>query len=136
MKYSLEQAYKQARYVVYYQQREEIITVGKHCLWLDNLMKAKNIHQAAFMTAYNPQSHILNDQTNEFNHHKLEKIINAKGFSYLTGYSSDQKGEWPQEQSFLIFNLQQKEAQQLAVSFKQLAYLWIEYAIPVRLINT
>ena len=127
-------AYLQARYIIMFDQQEYCMRVGQRHMWLDRIMSHHNYHNGIFITAYNPGSQLQSEQMNQQNQQRLISQLAADDMSYFCGYSTDDEGLWPVEQSLLVFNLTDDSANLYAQSYRQNAYLKIIINQPVKLV--
>jgi hypothetical protein len=95
------------------------------------MYEASHKKRAAFITAYNPGSIELSNKENKERNQKLEKKIQALHLEYIHGEGKCDENEWSGEESFLVFEIKQKEAIRLGKAFGQNAIVWIpENSIP------
>jgi len=134
MEPSLYKAYQQATYIVINEGRQKQVEVDVYSIALDELLIEYQAQNAIFITAYNPRSVISSDAENQLRNSKLKSHLVQKGFRTLNGYSTDKAGSWPKEESFLVFELSQNRARELARAFEQNAYLNISLKRPVQLV--
>ena len=127
-------AYLHARYIIMFEQQEYCIRVGQRYTWLDRMMSLNNYHNGIFITAYNPGSQRQSEQLNQQNQQGLISQLVTDNISFIYGYSSDDEGLWPIEQSLLVFNLTDDSANLYAQAYQQTAYLKIITNQPVKLV--
>lgn len=77
----------------------------------------------AYLTAWNPGSVIQMDFVNRQKQEELELFLRGAGYAVLPGLARDPRGQWPDEESILVFGLQWEKALQLGRKFKQNAIL-------------
>lgn len=77
----------------------------------------------AFLTAWNPGSEIQMDFVNREKQEELELYLRGSGFAVLPGVAKDPAGEWPDEESLLVFGLGWEKALLLGRKFNQHAIL-------------
>jgi hypothetical protein len=87
----------------------------------------------AFITAWNPLPEILTSAENQARNKELSNIMTEKGYRYHSGVGRSDAGDW-QEDSFLIENITLDEAKQLAKQFGQLAFVYWEKGIEIKLL--
>ncbi|WP_342804633.1 DUF3293 domain-containing protein [Alteromonas sp. M12] len=122
-------AYKNAEYVVFADglaDNQFVMLVDKYCDALQRLMYQKDCKQAAFITAYNPRSHLLPESQNRNAHTHLKNQIQQLGFKFINGQGQDPKGHWPAEKSLLVLNIDKHQAMNIAKQWGQNALIWIE----------
>lgn len=123
-------AYQHAEYVVF-GDTEIVLLVDTYSAALHRTMIEKGVSQAAFISAFNPHSEILDGAENLKRHDALTKELNGLGFDFLPGLGRDKKGQWPDEKSVLVLNMPNDSAKTLANQYDQNAIIWIEQdAIP------
>ncbi|MEO1435318.1 MAG: DUF3293 domain-containing protein [Bacteroidota bacterium] len=88
----------------------------------------------AFITAHNPGSQIQTLQQNEQANARLLEKIRELDLQHLDGVAKSQDGHWPEEISYLVYNLSKEKALQLARSFGQNAILFCSLPGNVELI--
>jgi hypothetical protein len=118
-------AYRQASYVVFGDDSEFVLKVGKVSQELVTIMKNNNVNSAAFLTAYNPHSQQLELTVNEQSQAKLFRELQSLKINYLQGEGRDDSGEWLAESSVLALGISLQNAEILAEQFKQNAFVWI-----------
>lgn len=77
----------------------------------------------AFLTAWNPGSEIQMEFVNRGKQEELEMHLRASGYAVLPGVARDPSGEWPDEESILVFGLGWEKALLLGRRFNQHAIL-------------
>jgi hypothetical protein len=118
-------AYRQASYVVFVDDSEITLKVGKVSPELVTIMKNNNVNCAAFLTAYNPHSQQLELTVNEQSQAKLFRELQSLNINYLLGEGRDDSGEWLAESSVLALGISLQNTEILAEQFKQNAFVWI-----------
>jgi hypothetical protein len=118
-------AYRQASYVVFEDDSEIVLKVGKVSPELVTIMKNNNVNCAAFLTAYNPHSQQLELKENEQSQAKLIGELQSLNINYLLGEGRDDSGKWRAESSVLALGINLQNAEILAEQFKQNAFVWI-----------
>jgi len=76
-----------------------------------------------FITAWNPLPEILEIEENQKRNKQLENDIQNLGLEYLNGIGVSVDGKWS-EQSFFIKNIALAKVNELAVKYKQLAFVF------------
>jgi N-formylglutamate amidohydrolase len=123
-------AYQDAEYVVV-SDVEFVMSVDQYCSTLKLLMVDNNSRQAAFITAFNPFSKMLDGNQNQRRHQRLIRDITELGLTFIEGIGRDKSGEWPGETSLLILGISLLEAQRLGRRYGQNAVIFIaEDAVP------
>lgn len=115
---------------------ELVFRVDHHNKKLKELILINQCKHATFITACNPMSQILDEKENQHRVRLLEQYLIDRGYSFLTGYSDDDAGQWPTEYSFFVLDLPLAEAKLLATKYQQKAYLWVDCHGQVNLIDT
>jgi N-formylglutamate amidohydrolase len=94
-------------------------------------MTQKKFSQAAFITAFNPYSEILDESENLKRHTELSKELVDLGYEFILGIGRDKEGGWEGEKSVLVLNIPNDTAKFLGNKYGQNAIVWIEKdAIP------
>ena len=112
----LAQAYQETQYVALDPQGREHILVADRANPFD--------HSWAYITAENPRSRPLSPSENTERTARLIQQVEHAGFEYWRGEGRGTDGDWPPEQSLLIFDIPNEEARRLAVEFDQNAYVY------------
>lgn len=128
--------YQKARYVLEIEDLELELRVGEYNADFNALVKQQKSRQSIFITAFNPQSKLYPLAVNRENNEKLLAAIKDAGYQYWVGYGQDDEQKWPKEESFVVFDIEREDADELARRFSQNAYLWITIDSPVELIVT
>jgi len=126
-------AYQQARYAVRHQEQLHAFRIGEKCSLMNKLLAAHQTDSAVFITAFNPASERYPLDINLKNNQRLRFELQGKGYQYLPGIGCDDKGEWPKEESMLVFGAKIEVADRWAIEYRQNAYLVIESGLPVSL---
>ncbi|MCW8878521.1 MAG: DUF3293 domain-containing protein [Kangiellaceae bacterium] len=129
----LASAYREAIYQFSFQGLNYNLEVDRKNENLDRLLGSLDTSQAAFITAFNPQSQILSKTENTLNQSRLVKRVEQMGFQYLKGFSTDQNFSWPKEESLFVTGISFEKALALAVEFNQKGFLFIQLFRPVKL---
>jgi hypothetical protein len=123
-------AYQSAEYAVC-TDTEFVMLVDTYSPSLQRTMTEKQFTQAAFITAFNPYSEMLDVSENLKRHNALSKELNDLGFDFLQGIGRDKDGQWQGEKSVLVLNITNDTAKFLGNKYGQNAIIWIEEdAIP------
>jgi len=85
--------------------------------------KLNHLESWAFLTAWNPLPVILSEAENKRRNLELEDDIKALDLKYNLGVGISQDENW-KEDSFFIENCTEEKANELAVKYGQLAYVW------------
>jgi hypothetical protein len=91
------------------------------------LLAAQRQHGAgcsAFVTACNPLGRIGDVAANRLRRRELRQEIERLGLQTLPGVGGSADGEWPDEESDLVFGLDLAGARLLGRRFRQNAVLW------------
>jgi len=66
----------------------------------------------------------LADDDNAARQSALEKELTKRSLKFLPGFGMDGKNAWPDEASFLVFNLSLEASRALARKYEQNAFVW------------
>lgn len=121
---NLIKAYREAIYKVYTDDQEITFQVGKVSAELVALMTFWGVETAAFMTAFNPFSELLDLQENESRQQKMWAEIEVTCPKVFPGMGQDLLGEWPHEPSLLALGISIEEAERVADRYEQNAFIW------------
>lgn len=84
-----------------------------------------HLNSWAFITAWNPLPEVLPLEANKDRSHQLAQDIKNLGLQYSHGIGVSEDEEWSEE-SFFIENITLEKANELAVKYGQLAFVWGE----------
>ena len=118
-------AYRQASFVVLFQDREIKLHIGRVSHELKAVMSDGGVTCAAFLTAFNPFSDALSQEENEANQVKLVADLDALGVKCFPGAGRDDSDIWPEEPSILVLGISLQNAEILADRYGQNAFVWI-----------
>ena len=110
--------------------------VEAHNRELDSRLKTNSAQTAAFITAHNPGSQVLDPDDNDRAHEALIGELRARGLRWLDGDGVDPAGQWIPETSVMVLDIDQRSATAIATQFGQNAYVWIRVGEPSRLVLT
>jgi hypothetical protein len=119
------EAYQNAEYVVF-ADIEFVMSVSTYNEALEDMMTERQFTQAAFISAYNPYSELLDELKNIKRHDTLSKELSGLGLGIIEGFGRDREGQWPGEKSVLVLNISHATAQAIGNKYGQNAILWIE----------
>ena len=123
---SLVTAYQNAENVVFADTDTNfVMLVAKYSEALHQTMTKKQFTQAAFISAYNPYSEILDEPENLTRHSALSEELGDLGLSFVEGLGRDKEGQWPSEKSVLVLNITNVAARMVGNKYEQNAILWI-----------
>ena len=122
---NLIKAYRQAIYVVHLGDREIALQVNQASLPLAKLMEEWEVTTAAFLTAFNPYSQVLDPAENEARQKQMWVDALSMCPKIFPGIGRDKNDQWPHELSMLALGIGLQDAQALADQYEQNAYLWI-----------
>ena len=121
----LMEAYQNAEYIVF-ANIEFVMLVTEYSEALKDMMTERPFTQAAFISAYNPYSEMLDELENIKRHDALSKELCDLRLSFIEGLGRDKKGQWPDEKSVLVLNMSNAAARTIGNKYGQNAILWIE----------
>lgn len=96
-------------------------------------MTAQESDYAAIVTAWNPFSRALVDGDNRLRQKQLLHELHALGLDTLPAEGRDCQGQWPAEDSVLVFGLTLTHAESLLAKYQQHALVWITDDMPTQL---
>lgn len=79
---------------------------------------------SAFISAYNPFSQLMDEQTNAERHIELGGQIKSMGLRFIEGIGQHPSNDWPGEASYLVIGLAFDEAIAIGKRFEQNAVVW------------
>ena len=89
---------------------------------------------AAFITPENPYSEQLSLESNAKRHESFKDELSRTGINFVEGYGVDDAEQWPREKSYLLLIKTKVQADNLAMSYGQKAYLLCKKGQPVELV--
>jgi len=117
-------AYREAKYVVGIDS-PIVLRIGQVNRQLKILLETHKVTTAAFITAFNPYSEVLNDDQNQAAQNSLIEDIQKLGLAVINGYGQDMAEEWPREDSVLALGITESLAEGLADKYGQNGFVWI-----------
>jgi len=118
-------AYRDAVYVVHVGDRDIALQVNKASKELGQLMDEWEVTTAAFLTAFNPHSQVLDAAENEARQKQMVADAQPMCPRIFPGIGRDQHDQWPHELSMLALGIYLDDAQTLANRYEQNAFLWV-----------
>ncbi|MCP5246494.1 MAG: DUF3293 domain-containing protein [Burkholderiales bacterium] len=95
------------------------------------LMNARNVSNAAIITAYNPLSQIQSAEKNQTLHAKLVETLKRRSVTLIDSNNIDSLKAWPDEKSVCILGINLESTRSIGRKLKQNAVVWIDKdAIP------
>ena len=105
-----------------------------HCDWflqlgqpqpeLARLYQRHAVHCATYLTACNPLGEPLPDADNALRMTRLREALQRAGWSWLDGQGSDPHGQWPAEDSVLIWGMGESTARAWGQHWQQNAVVY------------
>jgi hypothetical protein len=96
--------------------------IGERNTALDALLRARGCRDGVFITAWNPQSRLLDRATNEGRNAELARALDARPVLPHRGIAD--AGDW-EERGFFVLDLPCEEALSLARRFGQIAIVHV-----------
>ena len=91
---------------------------------LTALHAAHRVTCSAFITACNPFSRFLDEQTNQSRHDQLRRELAGRGLAFVEGAGEHPSNGWPAEASFLVLGLSLEDASEIGRQFEQNGVVW------------
>lgn len=129
-------AYERTLFKVRTNTEEIVLRVGVHSVDADNLLKSAGVSEAAYLTAFNPGSRMLSDSENQCRQDQLLEYLHKENYVFLAGTGIADDGSWPGEESVLILGIDRSEANAIASTFGQTAFVHVEIGKHVELVAT
>lgn len=130
---ALVQAYRQAWYEVWLpapgqmssqvQDTPSLLQVDVAHAPLRQTMQRLNAHQACLLTACNPRGQLLPAAENTRRIQALRQALQAKGWTWAPALGRDPQGQWPGEESLLIWHMDRAQARHWGRQWAQNAVL-------------
>jgi hypothetical protein len=129
-------AYRATHYRVCLPEGDITLRVDAYCEPLAKLHTLHGAGSSAFITAWNPYSRRASQQENIIALQALLFELNALGLRWINGEGEAPSGEWPAEPSLLILGVDHQSAQDIAMQFRQNAFLFCAADAIPRLVLT
>ncbi len=134
IKQELLDAYLVAKYIVFFDNKEHRLHIGKRSQEVEQLLTKYNTTSAYFISPENPFSQQLSIEENASRHELFLNYLRESNNTFFLGFGTDEHETWPREKSYLILNNDENEMVGLANSFDQNAILKIELGSVITLI--
>lgn len=126
---ALRAAYRDTDYVVALLTGEVVIRIGAPVPAVDAWLVAQGVRSALLLSAENPMSRPLEDQTNAARHAELVALVRKGDWPFIEAVGRSPDGNWS-ENSLLIVGIGTSETNDLARRFEQAGYVWINRGEP------
>lgn len=126
--------YKTAKYIVELENRTFRISVGEENTDIDALLLKHNVKSAFFITPENPYSKVLTSEENAPRHKQFIIDLCKNGYSFYTGYGTDEEETWPKETSYLIMCDDEAAIHKIAKQYDQNGLLKVGIESPTSLL--
>jgi hypothetical protein len=93
---------------------------------IDACLDAHHVETAAFLTAFNPLSRPTSDAENACAQESLVRDLATLGIAHIAGRGIGRDGTWPPEPSVLALSISCIAAEELARTYRQNAFVWVE----------
>lgn len=125
----LQAAYRSALYQIDSQTKTGVVAqtlrVGQRNDWLAQQLSQLPVPAACYLTSCNPRGQVLSAAQNTSRMRVLRQALRLEDWQYLNGCGQDPAGQWPGEDSVLIWAMDVDTAVQWAEQCEQNAVLWI-----------
>lgn len=98
-----------------------VLQVGEQNNQLQDLYRRLQVHESAYITAWNPGSRPTSTTENDRAHTELLKTIQEAGTQAYQGFGRDPAGDWEPERSLLILGISEPAAVDIGKKFGQAA---------------
>lgn len=124
---TLVQAYRQAWYEVALRAHATVCTlqVDVHSPALLHAMQQCHARQACLLTACNPQGAALSSVDNERRMQALRAALQQDGWSWAPALGRDPQGQWPGEDSLLVWHMDTAQSRAWGQHWEQNAVLTV-----------
>lgn len=125
----LVQAYLQARYEVWLPAPDQsrgcacVLQVDVAQPQLLQAMRMLKVHHACLLTACNPLGKLLPPQDNAQRMQALRQTLQSAGWTWATALGGDPFGQWPGEDSLLVWHMDRIQARHWGLQWAQNAVL-------------
>lgn len=89
------------------------------------LMLARNVSNAAIITAYNPLSQMRSAEKNQTAHAKLMETLKRRSMPLIESINIDSSGVWPDERSICVLGIDLGTIRSIGRQFEQNAVVWV-----------
>jgi hypothetical protein len=120
----LSDAYYGTDYIIFMEDENLVLGALGQSARLESLMKEDGVSTCAYITAYSPDSKVVSPDENTRNQKALIADISSKHWKYYNGEGKHPSNNWPAEPSILIMGIKLKEARDLALRYRQIAFLF------------
>lgn len=120
----LRKAYELADYKLF--DPEILFKIGQKNGDLKLLIGKHKVAMAFFISAFNPNSIVLEKTVNDRRHHSLKDKLRSLNCIIHEGIGEDANGKWPGELSFLVIGIPKTTIIDIARFFEQLAIVEID----------
>jgi Protein of unknown function (DUF3293) len=100
------------------------LLVDEHCPALAQALHAQDVSCAAFVAAVNPYSVQCPASDNARRHAALGSELSLRSLHYEAGLGLHPSGNWPGEESFLVYGLALEASRTLGLKYEQNAIVW------------
>jgi len=118
---SLKTAYQETIYQI--ENPDITIKYGHNNPTLDIFLQKLGARNWTFISAANPRSVLQSEQLNAWNNANLEIDLSRTRYAYTYALGIPISGDWPPENSFIIFDMPLDEARALSQKYNQNAIL-------------
>lgn len=126
--------YKAAKYIVELEDKTFRISVGEKNTNVDALLEKHNVESSFFITPENPHSKALTKEENALRHKQFIIDLCKSGYSFYTGYGTNDEDTWPKESSYLIICDDEPAMHELAKQYEQNGFLKVSLQAPTLLL--
>ena len=114
----------------------KVLTKPEFTIKIDRVVsEAQQLNSWAFITAWNPSPEILSLEENRNRNQNLEEEISSFGLKYCHGIGISADEQWSEE-SFFIENISLDKANEWAVKYGQLAFIYGKKSEKAKLVYT
>ena len=118
------QAYQDTHYLV--AQQDWFLQLGQPQPALAAYYQRHAVQCAAYLTACNPLGEQQSDASNHARMEQLRQHLQRAGWSWLNGHGHDPHGEWPGEDSVLVWGMGEGTARAWGQQYAQNAVVWCD----------
>lgn len=86
--------------------------------------KRYRVNYSAFVTAWNPYSHLVDNSTNREMQAALGDKLRKRCLHFIEGIGQHPSNKWPGEDSYLVLGLTLEDAKDLGMQLEQNAIVW------------
>jgi hypothetical protein len=118
-------AYIDTDYRVLCPDQEIVLQIDHRSDAMAELLKAKGVDRAAFITACDPFGEAQSEEANRLAHEQLRQQLQATGLEVIEGLGGSEDANWPPAPSFCVLGMTMVSARSICQQYHQDAVVYI-----------